>query len=388
MAQVSQTYCNPLFDMSLNRSELYSLQPDDRKPARPRSQWCFNVIIVYIILQTALNAFLIYEVFTLKSSLTNPTQLRMMTTQDDDNLQTLIHNNSQETKTLRGHLWVLQSQVRNLCGEDGQLDGLRADLTLLNISNHRLQSKLTAINLTTGPPGPPGTDGLPGHPGAPGERGNKGDSGVVGPPGPKGEMGLKGQQGGPGPSGPPGNQGPSGAKGEKGDPGASGPRGEKGDTGLSGQRDPEGASGLKGQKGEPGYLGPQGPTGARGPEGFNGTQGPPGPPGAKGEKGEQGRDLNVRLVPGKNRGRVEIKYNNVWGTICDDSFGTTDGKVICKMLGFQSVLSTFTAAPGTGKIWLDELKCTGAESDIFDCPHNGVGIHNCNHDEDAGLHCM
>jgi len=56
--------------------------------------------------------------------------------------------------------------------------------------------------------------------------------------------------------------------------------------------------------------------------------------------------VNVRLVPGKNRGRVEVKYNNVWGTICDDSFGTTDGKVICKMLGFQSILSTFTATPG------------------------------------------
>lgn len=56
--------------------------------------------------------------------------------------------------------------------------------------------------------------------------------------------------------------------------------------------------------------------------------------------------VKVRLVPGKNRGRVEVMHSNIWGTICDDSFGTLDGRVICKMLGFQSVVSTFTATPG------------------------------------------
>ena len=29
----------------------------------------------------------------------------------DEDFKTLIHNNSQETKTLRGHLWALQNQV-------------------------------------------------------------------------------------------------------------------------------------------------------------------------------------------------------------------------------------------------------------------------------------
>lgn len=57
--------------------------------------------------------------------------------------------------------------------------------------------------------------------------------------------------------------------------------------------------------------------------------------------------MNVRLVPGRSRGRVEVKYNGVWGTVCDDSFDTLEGKVICKMLGFQNVITTYTA--GTGK---------------------------------------
>lgn len=41
-----------------------------------------------------------------------------------------------------------------------------------------------------------------------------------------------------------------------------------------------------------------------------------------------------------------MKHNGVWGTVCDDSFDTVDGRVICKTLGFQMAVSTFTAPPG------------------------------------------
>ncbi len=55
---------------------------------------------------------------------------------------------------------------------------------------------------------------------------------------------------------------------------------------------------------------------------------------------------------------------------------------------------TATAAPrvatfgqGTGEILLDNLMCVGTEATLFDCPHNGVGIDNCAHSEDAGAVC-
>ncbi|KAM4731059.1 uncharacterized protein marco [Anableps anableps] len=385
------THYNPLFDMSLSRSDRDSFQHDDLKPSPPKRQWSFTVIIIYVILQTALDVFLIYKVVLLDSTPASPASQRATSDHSslgDPDFNLLIHNNSQETKNLRSHLLVLQNQVKSLCAEEGQLQRLRADLNLLNTSNHNLESKLTNIKLKAGPPG---TNGLPGQQGPKGERGPKGDSGVPGPSGQRGETGLKGEPGAAGevgPRGPAGNPGAPGNKGEQGDPGTPGPRGEKGDSGMPGQKGQPGfpgIAGLKGQKGDPGSIGPQGLPGARGPTGFNGTQGPPGP---QGEKGETGNQINVRLVPGKNRGRVEVMYNDVWGTICDDSFGPLDGKVICKMLGFQSVVSTFTATPGTGKIWLDELQCTGAESYIFDCPHSGLGVHNCNHDEDVGVLCV
>lgn len=59
--------------------------------------------------------------------------------------------------------------------------------------------------------------------------------------------------------------------------------------------------------------------------------------------------VKVRLVPGPSRGRVEVKNNEVWGTVCDDSFDTTDGKVICRMLGFTTAHSVFTSSNPGGK---------------------------------------
>jgi len=43
---------------------------------------------------------------------------------------------------------------------------------------------------------------------------------------------------------------------------------------------------------------------------------------------------------------------------------------------------------GQGQIWLDNLGCTGTESNIANCRHNGWGIHNCDHSEDVSVACF
>ena len=43
---------------------------------------------------------------------------------------------------------------------------------------------------------------------------------------------------------------------------------------------------------------------------------------------------------------------------------------------------------GTGPIHLDNLYCNSSESRLVDCRHNGISVHNCAHNEDAGLRCQ
>lgn len=50
--------------------------------------------------------------------------------------------------------------------------------------------------------------------------------------------------------------------------------------------------------------------------------------------------------------------------------------------------SQVTSASAGVPIWLDNVRCRGTENRLIDCNHAALGVHNCNHNEDAGVACV
>ncbi|XP_060566618.1 deleted in malignant brain tumors 1 protein-like [Ruditapes philippinarum] len=101
----------------------------------------------------------------------------------------------------------------------------------------------------------------------------------------------------------------------------------------------------------------------------------------------------VRLVNGSNQyeGRLEVWHYGTWGTVCDDYFDVLSAKVVCKMLKYPHADPTVFGAAhfgrGTLSTLLDDVKCTGSETSVFQCPHYDWRDNDCSNNEDVGILC-
>ena len=82
---------------------------------------------------------------------------------------------------------------------------------------------------------------------------------------------------------------------------------------------------------------------------------------------------------------------NEWGTVCHDSWSSVDARVVCRQLGYSDTDSVaFTSSHfgnGIGSIFLDDVGCSGSESQLINCYYDSV-TSDCSHLEDAGVRCQ
>ncbi|XP_064872081.1 deleted in malignant brain tumors 1 protein-like isoform X4 [Oncorhynchus nerka] len=108
---------------------------------------------------------------------------------------------------------------------------------------------------------------------------------------------------------------------------------------------------------------------------------------------------SVRLVDGAGlcSGRVEVKSNQSWASVCEADFDRQDAEVVCGELGCgaPAALQGGLYGEGEGQTWDKEFQCKGKESLLLDCdtsdrenntclPGNAVGL-TCSEPDDVRL---
>ena len=104
-------------------------------------------------------------------------------------------------------------------------------------------------------------------------------------------------------------------------------------------------------------------------------------------------NVPVRLVGGDQySGRLEVFYNNIWGTVCQQGFNILAANTVCRQLGFNSGAITYYGGahygPGSGKVWLTNVSCSPSDNNIATCGHSYWGKTDvCTHEYDVSIDC-
>uniref|UniRef100_A0A8C8DSI2 SRCR domain-containing protein n=1 Tax=Oryzias sinensis TaxID=183150 RepID=A0A8C8DSI2_9TELE len=100
---------------------------------------------------------------------------------------------------------------------------------------------------------------------------------------------------------------------------------------------------------------------------------------------------SVRLENGSSRcsGRLEVKSNNSWSSVCEDDFDLLDAEVVCRELGCgaPSVLQGALYGEAEAPILTREFLCEGHESVLLDCGSSWRKTKACPPDKAVGLTC-
>ena len=100
------------------------------------------------------------------------------------------------------------------------------------------------------------------------------------------------------------------------------------------------------------------------------------------------------------QGYIEIKYNEEWGSICDNKFeeNGNNARVLCRMMdyatgSYDDGYKQVSVAKTRGRKWsMNGLVCSGNEMSFVYCSHSGFGNTGCRkasnrYDKNVGIRC-
>ncbi|XP_043975676.1 scavenger receptor cysteine-rich type 1 protein M130-like [Gambusia affinis] len=101
---------------------------------------------------------------------------------------------------------------------------------------------------------------------------------------------------------------------------------------------------------------------------------------------------SVRLVQGTNRcsGRLEVKTNQLWSSVCEKDFDLKDAEVVCREIGCgsPSVLQGALYGEAEAPVGSREFLCEGSESALLNCSsRKSSGRNSCSPGQAVGLTC-
>ncbi|XP_053197806.1 scavenger receptor cysteine-rich type 1 protein M130-like [Scomber japonicus] len=100
---------------------------------------------------------------------------------------------------------------------------------------------------------------------------------------------------------------------------------------------------------------------------------------------------SVRLVNGTSlcSGRLEVKSEQSWSSVCEADFDQQDAEVVCRELscGAPSVLQGALYGEVEAPMWAKEFQCGGHESALLDCRRSDSARRTCSPGEAVGLTC-
>ena len=100
---------------------------------------------------------------------------------------------------------------------------------------------------------------------------------------------------------------------------------------------------------------------------------------------------SVRLVGGNSvcSGRLEVKSDQQWSSVCEDDFDQQDAEVVCRELSCGAPLVHQGGLYGEveAPMWTKEFQCRGHESALQRCRRSDSARNTCSPGKAVGLTC-